>query len=126
MNITTPVSTSVVFLSLFALVGCEQAPVEAPEVVRPVRMITISSLQAGDSLSYPCEIQGAQNVNIAFEVSGRIVEMPAQEGIEVSTGDVLARLDPADVPERRRSMYQSLHALHTYLFIRLVAEPDSG
>ena len=82
--------------ALVAVTACEQAPVETPDVVRPVRMITISSLQGGDSLSYPGEIQGAQNVNIAFEVSGRIIEMPAQEGIEVSTGDVLARLDPAD------------------------------
>ena len=83
-------------LCLVSLLACEQAPPETPEIVRPVRMITISSLQGGDSLSYPGEIQGAQNVNIAFEVPGRIVEMPAQEGIDVSTGDVLARLDPAD------------------------------
>ena len=96
MNNTTLTSIVVVLLSSFILTACEQAPVETPDVVRPVRMITISSLQGGDSLSYPGEIQGAQNVNIAFEVSGRIIEMPAQEGIEVSTGDVLARLDPAD------------------------------
>jgi RND family efflux transporter MFP subunit len=83
-------------LSLTFLAACEQAPVETPEVVRPVRIITISTLQGGDSVSYPGEIQGAQNVNIAFEVSGRIIEMPAQEGIEVNQGDVLARLDPAD------------------------------
>lgn len=78
------------------MTACEQAPVETPEVARPVRIVTISTLQGGDSLNYPGEIQGAQNVNIAFEVPGRIIEMPAQEGIEVSTGDVLARLDPAD------------------------------
>ena len=83
-------------LCLAALAACEQAPVETPEIVRPVRIITISSLQGGDALSYPGEIQGAQNVNIAFEVPGRIIEMPAQEGIQVTRGDVLARLDPAD------------------------------
>lgn len=76
--------------------ACEQAPPETPEVVRPVRMITISELHGGDTLSYPGEIQGAQNVNLAFEVSGRIIEMPAQEGIEVTKGQLLARLDPAD------------------------------
>lgn len=83
-------------LSLTILAACEQAPVDTPEVVRPVRIVTISTLQGGDSVSYPGEIQGAQNVNIAFEVSGRIIEMPAREGIEVNQGDVLARLDPAD------------------------------
>jgi multidrug efflux pump subunit AcrA (membrane-fusion protein) len=83
-------------LSLTFVVACEQAPVEAPEVVRPVRILTIAPLQGGDSVSYPGEIQGAQNVNIGFEVPGRIVEMPVQEGVEVNQGDVLARLDPSD------------------------------
>ena len=96
MNKTTRISAFVVLFSSLILAACERAPVETPEVVRPVRIITISSLQGGDSVSYPGEIQGAQNVNIAFEVSGRIIEMPAQEGIEVNEGDVLARLDPAD------------------------------
>ena len=78
------------------LSACEQAPPETPEIVRPVRMITISELRGGDTLSYPGEIQGSQNVNLAFEVSGRIIEMPAQEGIEATEGQLLARLDPAD------------------------------
>lgn len=83
-------------LCVASVVACEQAPVETPEIVRPVRVLTISDLQGGDTLSYPGEIEGVQNVNIAFEVSGRIIEMPAQEGLEVNEGDVLARLDPAD------------------------------
>ena len=96
MNKTTLISTSVVFFASLLTAACEKTPEEAPEVVRPVRIITISSLQGGDTLNYPGEIQGAQNVNIAFEVPGRIIEMPAQEGIDVSAGDMLARLDPAD------------------------------
>lgn len=90
------VTTSALCLGATLFAACEQAPVETPEVVRPVRIITISTLQGGDSLSYPGEIQGAQNVNVAFEVSGRIIERPIQDGVEVSQGDVLAKLDPAD------------------------------
>jgi len=93
---TNTIRLAALLLSLSFLSACEQAPVEKPEVARPVRIVTISGLRGGDSLSYPGEIQGAQNVNIAFEVPGRIIEMPAQEGIEVSEGDVLARLDPED------------------------------
>ncbi len=96
MNKATLMPTSAVLLATLLTAACEQAPVETPDVVRPVRIITITSLQGGDTLNYPGEIQGAQNVNIAFEVPGRIIEMPAQEGIDVSTGEVLARLDPAD------------------------------
>ncbi|MGI9248309.1 MAG: efflux RND transporter periplasmic adaptor subunit [Woeseiaceae bacterium] len=76
--------------------ACEKEAVEAPEVVRPVRILTISSLQGGETLSYPGEIQGAQNAELAFEVAGRLIELPAEEGIEVTEGQLLARLDPAD------------------------------
>lgn len=37
-----------------------------------------------------------------------------------------ARSEPEEAAERRRSMFRGLHALHTYLFARLVAEPDAG
>ena len=76
--------------------ACEKEPVEAPEVVRPVRILTISTLQGGETLSYPGEIQGAQNAELGFEVAGRLIELPAEEGIEVSQDQLLAKLDPAD------------------------------
>lgn len=83
-------------LALTNLVGCEKEVEEAPEIVRPVRMLTITTLTGGESLSYPGEILGVQNAELAFEVPGRIVELPAEEGIEVTEGQLLARLDPAD------------------------------
>ena len=78
------------------LAACEKAPVEKPEIVRPVRIITISGLGAGDELSYPGEIQGIQNAELAFEVPGRMVEMPIREGVNVTQGQVLVKLDPTD------------------------------
>ena len=78
------------------LAACDKAPVEKAEVVRPVRIITISGLGAGDTLSYPGEIQGIQNAELAFEVPGRMVEMPIREGVNVEQGQVLVKLDPAD------------------------------
>ncbi len=83
-------------LALTILAACEKEVEEAPEVVRPVRMLTISTLTGGESLSYPGEILGAQNAELAFEVPGRVIELPAEEGIEVTEGQLLARLDPAD------------------------------
>lgn len=85
------VTVAAIFVS-----ACEQEAVEAPEVVRPVRILTISGLQAGETLSYPGEIEGMQNAEIAFEVAGRLVELPAEEGIDVEQGQLLAKLDPAD------------------------------
>jgi RND family efflux transporter MFP subunit len=53
-------------------------------------------LIGGEKLSYPGEILGVQNAEIAFEVPGRLVELPAEEGIEVTKGQLLAKLDPSD------------------------------
>jgi multidrug efflux pump subunit AcrA (membrane-fusion protein) len=83
-------------LGMTVLVACDQAPVETREVVRPVRILTITGLRAGDSLNYPGEIQGVQNAELAFEVSGRLVELPVTEGVTVTRNQLLARLDPSD------------------------------
>ena len=88
--------TALAGLSLTLLAACEKEAVEAPEVVRPVRILTISTLQGGDTLSYPGEIQGSQNAELAFEVQGRLVELPAEAGIDVAENQLLAKLDPAD------------------------------
>ena len=62
-------------LVIALLAGCEKEVTEAPEVVRPVRILTISTLQGGETLSYAGEILGVQNAEIAFEVPGRLIEL---------------------------------------------------
>jgi len=96
MKHSTLLSIAGLCLSTTLLAACDKAPVEKAEVVRPVRIITISELGAGDTLSYPGEIQGMQNAELAFEVPGRLVEMPIREGVYVEQGEVLVKLDPAD------------------------------
>ena len=90
--------------------ACEKEAVETPEVVRPVRILTVAGLEAGATLSYPGEIQGAQNAELAFEVAGRLIELPAEEGIDVAQNQLLARLDPADYQsalDAARAQYKS-------------------
>ena len=93
---TTLLSLAGICLSATLLTACEKPPVEKPEVVRPVRIVTIAELRAGDTLSYPGEIQGIQNAELAFEVPGRMIEMPMREGVTVEQGEILVKLDPAD------------------------------
>ena len=83
-------------LAAVLLAACEKEAAETPEIIRPVRMLSIETLQGGETLSYPGEILGVQNAELAFEVPGRLVELPAEEGIEVDERQLLAKLDPAD------------------------------
>jgi RND family efflux transporter MFP subunit len=79
-----------------ALSACgDEAPPPA-EVVRPVKLMTISAAGAGTTREYPGTVEATQSVEIGFEVAGKIIELPVSVGMSVNKGALLARLDPAD------------------------------
>lgn len=75
--------------------ACEEPP-EPEEVVRPIRAIRVVDAEALRGRSFPCRAEPIQQVNVAFEVPGRLIERPVSVGAEVAVGDLLARLDPSD------------------------------
>jgi len=79
------------------LIGaCSEEVVEQAAVVRPINILTVGDLAGGQVLSYPGEIRPVQNAELAFEVPGRLIELPVVEGEDVQAGQQLASLDPAD------------------------------
>ncbi len=88
-------SLAAVFLPLAALVGCEEEP-EAVEVVRPVRAMRVQDASALLNQWYPGVAKATQETDLAFEVSGKLIERPVFIGDEVKAGQVLARLDDRD------------------------------
>ncbi len=88
--------TSVALMVLAAaLFGC-RPPAEEPVVIRPVRAMKIADTAELEARWFPGRAQATQEVNIAFEVAGRIIERPVDVGDHVETGEMLARLDPSD------------------------------
>jgi len=72
---------------------------EAPppvEAARPVKILEVGGAGAMRTLEYPGQIEAAQHAELGFEVPGRIVEFPVDEGQTVERGQVLAVLDPRD------------------------------
>jgi RND family efflux transporter MFP subunit len=86
--------------SMAVLPACQRQEVEREPVVRPVRIITIGEAGAGQTLVFSGSIRAGDTAELGFEVSGRIVELPVIEGQQVSEGELLARLDPADFQSR--------------------------
>jgi RND family efflux transporter MFP subunit len=78
-----------------AVLGCGEDPPPPEPVVRPVKMLTIGGGVAG-TREYPGRLRALQQVDMAFEVAGRVTEFVYMEGQRVETGSVLARLDPRD------------------------------
>lgn len=80
---------------LIFLAGCKDKQ-EFPEVVRPVKTMTIKETAAGKIISLPGKTKAFQRVDMAFQVSGRVKEDPFKKGQEVKKGDLLIQLDQTD------------------------------
>jgi len=59
-------------------------------------LVVGESEKEGVYRSYPGRVSAAKKVDMAFEVPGRIIELPAREGQEVEKGQLLAALDVRD------------------------------
>lgn len=88
----------VFFLSVVILLpGCQQADQESlQEVVRPIKTLVVSTEQGLSERVFPGIAQASSAVTLAFEVSGKLNEIPVAVGDIVNKGDVLASLDVED------------------------------
>jgi len=82
-------------LTCWALPGCgvEETP---PEPVRPVLSVVVADAAGLSGRRFPGQAKATQELNLAFEVPGRLIERPVEVGDRVELGQVLAELDPRD------------------------------
>jgi len=86
-----------ILLVVTGLVSCGKEEKEvAREVVRPVKMITVTSGEDVMKRSYPGKVRASRRVDLAFRVSGPLIELSAEEGQEVAQGQLIARILPRD------------------------------
>jgi len=86
--------------------GCSQDVAEPRDVVRAIKTFRIPAPEAevGETVvttyRYPAKISAvARVVEMAFEVSGKLVECSVSEGREVKAGQLLARLDAPGIAD---------------------------
>ena len=80
---------------LLALVGgCgRDIPDETVPIVRPIKMLEVSSQSGGRRFEYPGRVSPVVQTELSFEVPGRISAFPVHEGQKMSEGELIARLD---------------------------------
>ena len=88
-------------LSLFVSACGPDEVVETVEIVRPVKLMTVSGTRADATLEIPGSVHAAQSAELGFEVAGQMSERLINEGQVVTAGQVLARLDARDYEVRR-------------------------
>lgn len=86
-------------LTLFLLAGvqsCSKQEVQV-EVSKPTVVQLHQIRQASENAEYefPATVSAVKNVDIKFEVSGRLISVNLAEGHQVKKGELLAQIDPA-------------------------------
>ena len=87
---------ALVGIAAVGLIGCGEEPeVEAAPVARPVSSVVVGQSLSG-RMTFPGTVQAADRAELSFRVAGPLVELPAEEGMMVGAGTLLARIDPRD------------------------------
>nr|MBR2110989.1 biotin/lipoyl-binding protein [Alistipes sp.] len=82
-------------LILLFAVGCSSKVTDKPQP-RPVKVVTVSALTTVER-EFAALTTADDAVNLAFKLSGRVVDIPVAKGQFVKRGEVLAELDSRDV-----------------------------
>ncbi len=105
--------------------GCGDEVVESAPVVRPVKLLTLGARGPGQTLEFPGTVQATQQVEMGFEVPGKVVEFPVIEGQRVETGALLARLDLRDFESKHAAAVASHRAAQSeYVRQKILFEAD--
>lgn len=78
------------------LLACGAEPPAAPDEGQPVRVMVVGDPAEAELPAYPGRAEATQEVNLSFEVEGRMLERGVELGDEVREGQVLAQLDLRD------------------------------
>ncbi len=91
-RLTAPMLASL----LLGLAACGQKATEV-EPERAVRTLVLQASEAGQELVFPGELRARSESRLAFRVGGKVLERKVGLGDAVKKGQLLMRLDPADL-----------------------------
>jgi membrane fusion protein, multidrug efflux system len=97
-----------------AIAGCKgEAAIEEKEVVRPVKVATVSAAPQERTLTYSGVVRPRIESSIGFRVSGKIVDRAVNVGDRVKLGQTIARLDDTDLQLAESSAKAAVAAART-------------
>jgi RND family efflux transporter MFP subunit len=108
-----------------ALSACSKKEAAAPEP-RPVVAVAVhADGNAAPVASLPGEVQARYSTPLSFRVGGKIVERRVRLGDVVKSGQIVARLDPADAQKNAASAQAQLAAAeHSYQYAKQQLDRD--
>ena len=105
--------------------GCRPEDPEEVEAIRPVKTMVVA---AGDDVrtrSFPGITEAAKRVELAFQVSGLLVEFPVKEGQDVKKGDLIGQIRKDEFEARLTALQGQLDQARAELdALRLGERPE--
>lgn len=94
-------TTCLLALFVLSLPSCSKKVEEqAKPVVRPIKLMTIGNIGSSNNSTQtrklPGTVKATDQVDLAFQVAGTLIDLPVKEGQRVKKGDLVARLDSRD------------------------------
>ena len=97
-RLLSPINLLLLCLGMLTLllIGCSKEEPPPPAAVpQPVKVVTIGE-SSGKVRTFPGQIRANKRVDLAFQVSGPLVELPVEEGKLLKKGQLVARILPRD------------------------------
>ncbi len=115
----------VMLLGMSLSLGCGSKPTAPPPSVRPVKTMVLGEAGIGTTRTFPGRVEASRKVELAFQVSGPLLELPAVEGQPVKAGDLLAKIDPRDFDTALKNAQATLEESQAQLTaLRAGARPE--
>ena len=90
-------------VSAFLLSACEEQTQDVKPVVRSVKTMVVGEASREFQRTFTASVRAADRAELAFQVPGKIIELPVKKGQQVSQGDLIGRLDPRDYKSNLKS-----------------------
>jgi membrane fusion protein, multidrug efflux system len=100
---------ALMFAGVLALTGCHRQEAAAP-APRPVVTRAVHADGRPLAATLPGEVQARYATPLSFRIGGKIIERRVRLGDTVQTGQIVARLDPADAQKNAASAAAQLDA----------------
>jgi RND family efflux transporter MFP subunit len=88
--------------------GCASQAPQNSEPTRPVKTIVVTAGGEAHVRSFPGKVEAAKRVELAFQVPGLLVKLPAREGQKVAKGEVIAQLRQDEFQARLKTLQGQL------------------
>jgi multidrug efflux system membrane fusion protein len=96
MKISFRVLTALALGALLTATGCAKREPPA-EPVRPVTLTQVKAGGIGETAVFAGEVKPRHESDLGFRIGGKVIARSVDVGARVTRGQVLAKLDPADV-----------------------------